>query len=288
MKIVSLCAIYNRKEASLRSASSLIAACEYAGVELEMIVVDDGSTDGSAEAVRALVGNVKIIETEGDRYWAGAMRRGWEEIKGSEFDFLLVYNDDIELLKDSIERMVLCANYHVDKSDQLYLIAGSFYDGAGSLSYGGLRTWSKIFPLSFRPIRPRPDMSVSADVANMNLCLIPKRSLDSIGFFADYFVHGGADYEYCLRLKNVGGEVLVAPGFFGKCDRNSIDGSPLDPSISGLSRLKASFSIKETPIRQMKFFYREYAGRFWFFFLGLFYMSRLLRPFFGAKLHHRD
>ena len=74
MKIAVILTCFNRKEKTSRCISSLRDGnLEY---DLDFIVVDDNSTDGTREALLQLGLNIKVIEGSGNLFWAGGMRIG--------------------------------------------------------------------------------------------------------------------------------------------------------------------------------------------------------------------
>ena len=79
---------------------SKIAKFDYAN--LETIVVDNGSTDGSQKNVREQFPWVKLIEA-GANLGIEAYNLGFEAAEG---EFILIIDDDSYPAKDSIERMV--------------------------------------------------------------------------------------------------------------------------------------------------------------------------------------
>jgi hypothetical protein len=85
-KIVSVLTCFNRKAMTLSCLGALQAAARRAHVELETIVVDDASTDGTAAAIRTEYSWVEIMDGSGALFWeswhvrrlrsgAGATRR---------------------------------------------------------------------------------------------------------------------------------------------------------------------------------------------------------------------
>src|SRR3989344_3440639 len=65
---------------------------ELAGIEKEIIVVDDGSTDGTREIIKAMVG-IKYIFHEKNAGKGGAVKTGFQNATG---DMLIIQDADLE------------------------------------------------------------------------------------------------------------------------------------------------------------------------------------------------
>ena len=73
---------FNRKEQSLRCVKSLTE--QNPSVDFHFIVVDDGSTDGTGEALLGLPDtDLTLVEGNGNLYWCGGMRKGIETFLAS-------------------------------------------------------------------------------------------------------------------------------------------------------------------------------------------------------------
>ncbi|MFP4498033.1 MAG: glycosyltransferase family 2 protein [Vulcanimicrobiota bacterium] len=69
----------------------------------EVIVIDNGSEDGSAEMVKTEFPWVVLIENEKNRYFATANNQGFEIARG---EFIFILNSDTEVIGDIIQKMM--------------------------------------------------------------------------------------------------------------------------------------------------------------------------------------
>ena len=177
------------------------------------------------------------------------MLAGWRsEIRDSNYDYLLVLNDDVLLFPDSIQTLIDVARMAVQAGCCTIAVAANFTDGK-STTYGALRRSSRFNPVAFKQ-SPAPSTPQLAHTLNMNCALISRCALDTIGFLSPVFRHTGGDYDFGLRLRRAGGQVWQAPGHQGYCERNSICGSSMDSSLSVATRVKRLLGVKEAPLVQ--------------------------------------
>jgi len=264
MKIIALATCFNRRDITLRALDSLQQQSLPSGYSLDICIVDDGSTDGTSDAIRSSFPNITVLNSSGNLYWAGGMRFGWNEyVKHQDMDYLLVFNDDIKLYQNALEKLLTAAEEVNELSDAPYAITGAFMEpNTKETAYGGVKRSSRWHPLRFKKIKPK-DIIQDCDTLNMNLVLISRKALDQIGFLSQGFIHGGADYDYGLRLRQQGGRVVLAAGYMGECSLNSIKGTSAEPGISFRERWHRLTSIKEQPPRQRALYYRRHGGWMW-------------------------
>ncbi|MCG5516392.1 MULTISPECIES: glycosyltransferase family 2 protein [unclassified Ectothiorhodospira] len=275
MRIETLATCHNRREKTLQALADLHAQELPEGVTIGHTIVEDGSTDGTSEAVREAFPEVEIIHGDGGLFWAGGMRYGWNEsVNGKSFDYLLVYNDDVKLNFDTIARLLKASNTYLgDGGSGAHVVVGSFMDNKGDISYGGVIRSSRLHPLRFKQAKPPAERYALADTTNMNACLISKEALDCVGFLSEYFIHTGADYDYGLKLRAHGGSVVMAPGCIGVCNRNEVEASSSEQGISIGERYRRLLGVKEQPLAQRKEYFKRYGGRLWPVFFLLPYFS---------------
>ena len=94
MKISVLLTCHNRKEKTLICLRKLFEQ-DVRNVEFDVFLVDDGCTDGTAEAVREEFPKIHIIQGDGSLFWNRGMCLAWEEArKNGAHDAVLWLNDD--------------------------------------------------------------------------------------------------------------------------------------------------------------------------------------------------
>lgn len=264
MKIMALATCYNRRDITLRALDALHGQLLPPDCSLDICLVDDGSTDGTSDAVRSAFPNVTILKGTGSLFWAGGMRYGWEYyVSQQEFDYLLVFNDDVKLYPNVVQKLLVTAEEVESTGCNAYAITGAFKTpDTGEVAYGGLKRSSYWHPLRFKKMYST-DTLHDCDTLNMNLALISKEALNRIGFLSEGFIHAKADYDYGLRLRATGGRVVLASGFVGECNINPKTGTSAEANLSFSERWRRLTSIKEQSPRERALFYRRHAGYFW-------------------------
>lgn len=265
MRIVTLATCHNRREKTLNALADLHSQVLPESVSVEHVIVDDGSTDGTSEAVAEQFPDVEIVPGTGGLFWAGGMRYGWEQaVRGKVFDYLLVYNDDVRLELDALSRLMEASGRFVaDGGGVDHVVVAAFCGKNGKTSYSGLVRSSRWHPLRFEQVDPPEEGYREVDTLNMNACLMRHEALERAGFLSDYFVHGGADFEYGVKLKKAGGRIFLVAGYVGVCERNEEQDQYMASSSSLLDCYRRLLDFRKQPVSQRFKYYSRHGGVLW-------------------------
>lgn len=262
--VVLMCS-YNRKARTLAALSALFAQTVPAPYQLQVFLLDDASSDGTADAVQTLYPQVSLLQGSGQLYWNGAMRRAWQHALAQQpaaaaFVWL---NDDVVLDDDALQRLIdawqlaqACSNQPVGA------VVGAMREpGTTRLSYGGRCRHSRLQPLRLGPVLAASGQLQRCDFINGNWCLIPAAVVTQIGILSPDFTHSMGDYDYGLRAQQAGFMLYQAPGSFGECAANSGRGGVLDASLPMTKRLQLlNQPNRWPPANEWRGFVRAHGG----------------------------
>ena len=180
--------VYNEAETVERIVAHVLAE----PTEKEVIVVDDGSTDGSAEALGALAeaGDVQLLRHEHNRGKGAALRTGIEAATG---EVVLVQDADLEY--DPADYPKLLKPILDGKADVVY---GSRF--AGGQSHRVLYYWHSV---GNRVITMLSNMFTNLNLTDMEVCykVFRRDVLDRITLREDRF---GFEPEITAKVSHLG------------------------------------------------------------------------------------
>jgi GT2 family glycosyltransferase len=103
--------VHNRRELTLQCLRSL-SRIDRTGLDVHIIVVDDGSTDGTADAVREQFPEVEIVQGDGNLWYTAGTNLGIKTALKYNPGYVLCINDDSIFDEKSLREMVGCAERH--------------------------------------------------------------------------------------------------------------------------------------------------------------------------------
>lgn len=203
-RIAVILSCHNRKEKTincLRTLKSYLSNCN-------IYVVDDGSTDGSYEALLKYFPDIKIIKGNGNLFWNRGMRLAWEHAIKDNYDYYLWLNDDLELYPFFYTELFECEKYGDNKCIVSGLIENIYYKG--EILYGGSNKNKKLILQHNTP--------QEITYMNGNVVLVPKYVIEKIGILDPIFHHDLGDVDYGLRaiennIKVYSTRVPIAAGY---------------------------------------------------------------------------
>ncbi len=204
-KIYVVVPVFNRKPLIERF---LYCMREETFHNFETIVVDDGSTDGTAELITTNFKEVELLRGDGNLWWTGAVNLGIKHAlaKASEDDAILVINDDVEVDPNYLESL-----YELSRSIPQALIGSVVVDiDHPEVIVDGGRTvnwWTAKFRIhnSQRKLSEFPtNYSVDASLLTGWGTLIPVVVFRKIGLYDDKHFQQCGDTELPVRAKNAG------------------------------------------------------------------------------------
>lgn len=222
MNISILLTCHNRREKTVACLQSLKAALESYNnkavdkVYFEIFLTDDGCTDGTADAVRALFPDenlLHVLQGDGNLFWAGGMRFCWKEAlkRHQEWDYYLLVNDDVVFLDNLFDDMIQSDEWCCQKYGMHGVYSGfTMSPQKNKTSFGGSNEKEGVLDPTGTP---QPCQYICA-----NALFVPKVVVERIGTFGKDYVHGGADYDYGFRARKAGVPVLTNCSYIGICE----------------------------------------------------------------------
>ncbi|MBX2863229.1 MAG: glycosyltransferase, partial [Leptolyngbyaceae cyanobacterium MAG.088] len=174
MTVVSIALILpvrNRKaytSAILHQLNAQISQCS-SGPSIHVVVVDDGSTDGTLEFVTQTFPDVHLCQGDGNLWWTGAIAAGMEYIQQQlQTDYIVWLNDDITLSDDFITQLILLCQHNLQQK----LITGGIVFAQSHpdwIVFGGVIASQPINHLKQFDQAP----ALAVDTLNGNIAVMP-------------------------------------------------------------------------------------------------------------------
>ncbi len=183
------------------------------------IAVDNGSTDGTVEALRERFPEVEVIETGDNLGFGRANNIGISIARERGCDYVYLLNQDAWVDPDTIGRMV-----EIHRANPEYFVLSPMQltgDRSGPDAKFSRRLTEKKCPGylqdaaagTLKPVYP-------IHFAMAAHWLLPREALETVGGFAPVFPHRGEDNNYIQRVKFFGRKVGFCPGVSGVHDRD--------------------------------------------------------------------
>jgi GT2 family glycosyltransferase len=277
IRIAAVMAVHNRRALTLACLDSLRTQ-QLPGATLDVFVLDDASTDGTAEAVTQHHPDVRLLRGDGHLYWNGGMRCALDQAMAGDYDYYLWMNDDTTLVDNGVLALLLYTEQQLrERGHGPVILAGTTrHPQTGEPTYGGQVRLSPRRPLRWTLMQPGSQPR-RCETMNGNIVLVPRAVVQRVGNIDPAYIQQMGDLDYGLRASAAGCEVWIAPGTVGECASHPPRRTDLQPLRHELRRL---WSVKELAPRPWLVFTHRWAGRLWFFY----WLSPYLRRGLGLIL----
>ncbi|MBI4963853.1 MAG: glycosyltransferase family 2 protein [Desulfomonile tiedjei] len=182
----------------------------------EVIVVDNGSTDGSVARAKAAFPEVTIIEAGRNLGFAAANNRAFEKASG---DFLLLVNTDALLEKDCARKLLDLMN-----ADPGVGMVGPQLlneDGTVQTSYEAVPTLAtetlnrsllkRLFPSRFPSKSCRLEGPEQVEALIGAVMMIRRKALEQVGAFDEDYFFFLEETDLAVRMRHAGWRVVHEP-----------------------------------------------------------------------------
>jgi len=199
----------NRRDDTLACLDSLTRT-QYPNMHI--IVLDNNSTDGSAEAIRGRFPSVQIMNLKENLGYAGNNNVGIEEAIRRGADWVFVLNEDVILDKDCLQRLV-----EIGDSDPTTGIVGPlvyhFDEPTVIQSAGGMlgKYWESIHLGKNELDQGQYKEPHAVEWISGCAILVRRAAIEQAGMLdGDYFIYW-EETEWCIRIGRAGWRIVHVP-----------------------------------------------------------------------------
>lgn len=290
MKASVIIASWNRKKDTLETLESL-AKSTISDFCLEVVVVDNGSRDGSPEAIKELFKKIekpptiltKLIENKENLGFAEGNNIGMRHALTHGADFIILLNDDTMVDKNLILNLIQGARLNKDAgilSPKIYFAKGFEFHkdryksqdlGKVIWSAGGDIDWDNVYATNHgvdEIDHGQFDKVRQIDFATGCCVLLKREVLKKISLFDTKYFAYFEDADLAQRVKKGGWKVLFFPDahLWHKVSQSSGIGSDLNDYF--ITRNRMLFGMRYASLRTKFALFREslrllVAGRRW-------------------------
>lgn len=206
----------------------------------KLVIVDDGSTDGTYLFVKKNYPKAILIKSNGNLWWTGSLFVAIEEILkiANNDDFILTINNDCVMERDYLENIYNCSKRHegaiigsliIDVKDKK-----TISDAGVKIHWENYR-FEAVGPKDISQIKDFNKVEDNIDTLSTKGTLYPVKVFKQIGNFdKKHLPHYISDYEFACRAKRKGYKLLLSykAKVYNEIDRTGFGMNlPQKPSI---------------------------------------------------------
>ena len=203
---------WNAKE-DLKECLGSLSTIDY--LNYEIILVDNGSTDGSVSLVRKQFPEVIIVESDKNLGFAEGNNLGYQKSKG---EYILFLNNDTIVTRDFLRELV---NFIKGKKDVAVIQPKILFHRPGTTAHHKINSIASflldsgfLYHLDYGKKETKKVLPYEIFSA-YGACFLARRNvIDKVGLFdPDYFAYF-EETDFCHRLWLAGYKVMILPDVF--------------------------------------------------------------------------
>jgi GT2 family glycosyltransferase len=202
--------VHNRREITLQCLRSL-SRIDRTGLDIHIIVVDDGSSDGTCESIREKFPDVHVIRGDGNLWYTAGTNLGINEALKHNPDYILCFNDDSIFDENALRALVECAETNAksvvgallllwDEPHRVFQVAPHWDTWRGGWQHFREQTVWTV-----------PMHAFDVEMIVGNCVLYPKEVFDAFGMPDPRISAQYGDAEFTTRIGKNGWRLLLEP-----------------------------------------------------------------------------
>ncbi|WP_075589782.1 glycosyltransferase family 2 protein [Labilibacter marinus] len=210
MKIFVVIAVFNRKEYTHQCIQLLQ---QQSIKNIGIVIVDDGSTDGTSEEIKAKYPEVNVVKGTGDWWWTKSMNEGCKAAIKFGADTIITLNNDTYFAPTLIESLVkhhhnkqkaIIGSLNLVKKEKEYI----FFSGVKDI------VWWKAkevkYHKAFTPLTNSLSGLYNSKCLNGRGTLIPVSIFKEVEGYNEQLPQYASDYDLTLRIQEAGYDAYIS------------------------------------------------------------------------------
>lgn len=182
--------------------------------DIKIIVVDNASTDGSADVIAAKRPEITIIRNRENLGFTGGNNAGMKVAFNQGADYAFLINNDAEITNGSMETLVGFMETHPEAWASAPLIY--YYSQPNIIwSAGGVISWKKAWTKMIGTDEENKgqfgDAPYQVDYATGCALMVRRTALEKFGLLDERFFMYYEEVEWCTRMRKNGQLIYVVP-----------------------------------------------------------------------------
>ncbi|MEZ3172366.1 glycosyltransferase family 2 protein [Halorubrum sp. RMP-47] len=177
--------------------------------DIEIFVVDNGSTDNSVKKLRNSFPGIEILKNNKNLGFAGGMNRGISEAKNNNSDYVLLLNNDVVVRDDP--KLLSKLVYTAESNSNVGVVSPKI------LNYPQIEsTWFEYGRVDLRDGTVTQSLEsdtekerITNDFIPLCFCLVDMDTVSEVGMIPEGYFLYFEDIDYSKRIRNAGFELVT-------------------------------------------------------------------------------